>query len=188
MATKTPIKTTPQAVGAAEAAALLGMHWVMPGRLAERGLLTVSVSGVSASVDDPERRYAIYDSAECDANFEEYEDRVAARGGKSERRPRSWLHMRPVVLKHLAGAAPVDFSDALTLSEAAALLGVHYTLVPRMLRAGKIAGRVAWNPRGRGESRVWIVSRASCLANVREVKALEAAGKKPGLPRRKLAK
>jgi hypothetical protein len=77
------------------------------------------------------------------------------------------------------------FDDAITLGEASALLGVHHTLVPRMLREQKIVGRVAWNPRGKSTSRVWIVSRKSCLANVKEIKALEAAGKKPGRVRKR---
>lgn len=177
----------PQAVGAAEAAAIMGVHWVMPRRMVEKGVLTAHIATESVNVDEPERFYAIYDSAECDANYREYEEKVAARGGKSDRRPRGMLHVRPDVIKHLATVkTPVDFDDAITLGEAANLLCVHHTLVPRMLRDGRIVGRIVWNPRGRTGSRVWIVSRKSCLANVKEVKALEASGKKRGRPRAKL--
>lgn len=177
----------PQAVGVAEAAALMGLHHVMPKRMAEKGVLTAHIATQSANVDEPERFYAIYDSEECVANFVEYDEKVSARGGKSDRRPRGWLHLRPDIIKHLRSVeTPIAFDDAITLGEASALLGVHHTLVPRMLREGKLAGRVAWNPRGKSTSRVWIVSRKSCLANVKEIKALEAAGKKRGRLREKL--
>ena len=173
-----------QAVGAAEAAALMGVHFVMPARMASKGLLSAHIAAASANVDEPERHYALYDSAECDANYREYEEKVAARGGRNDRRPRAWLHLRPDVLKHLRSVqTPIAFDDAVTLGEASKILRVHHTLVPRMLRDGKIVGRVAWNPRGKSGSRVWIVSRRSCLDNVREIKALESAGKKKGRKR-----
>lgn len=187
MATKAKDKVIPQAVGAAEAAALMGLHWVMPRRMHEKGVLSAHVVQESANVDEPERHYAIYDAGECDENYREYEEKVAARGGKNDRRPRGWMHLRPVVVQHLNGVkTPIDFDDAITLGQAAGILGVHHTLVPRMLRDGKIIGRVVWNSRGKGGPRVWIVSRKSCLANVKEIKALEAAGKKPGRLRKKL--
>ena len=177
----------PQAVGVAEAAALMGLHHVMPKRMAEKGVLTAHIATQSANVDEPERFYALYDSEECVENFKEYEEKVSSRGGKSDRRPRGWLHLRPDIIAHLRSVeTPIAFDDAITLGEASALLGVHHTLVPRMLREEKIVGRVAWNPRGKSTSRVWIVSRKSCLANVKEIKALEAAGKKRGRLRTKL--
>lgn len=177
----------PQAVGPAEAAALMGVHWVMPRRMYEKGLLSAHIVTESANVDEPERCYALYDSEECDKNFAEYEEKVAARGGKNDRRPRANLHHRPDVVRHLRGVKnTIDFDDAITLGQAAKVLGVHHTLVPRLLRSGRLVGRIAWNPRGAGASRVWIISRRSCLDNVREVKAAEAAGKKRGRPRTKL--
>lgn len=178
---------TPQAVGATEAAALMGLHYVMPRRMHEKGLLSAHIATESANVDEPERLYAIFDSAECDANYREYEEKIEARGGKSDRRPRGQLHLRPIIVEHLRGVKhPIAFDDAITLGQAAKILCVHHTLVPRMLRDGKIVGRIAWNPRGKTAPRVWIVSRKSCLANVKEIKALEAAGKKRGRPRSKL--
>lgn len=179
----------PQAVSAAEAAAIMGVHFVMPKRMAEKGLLSAHVATESANVDEPERFYALYDSEECDGNYREYDEKVAARGGKNDRRPRAWLHHRLPVVAHLKGVkTPIAFEDAVTLGEAAAILGVHHTLVPRMLRDGKIVGRVAWSPRSKGGPRLWIVSRRSCLANVKEIKAAEAAGTKRGRPRQKLKK
>lgn len=191
MATKTRIKkeVEPQAVCATEAAALMGVHFVMPRRMHEKGLLSAHVVTESANVDEPERHYSIYDSAECDKNYLEYEERVDARGGRNDRRPRAWVHLRPEVIRHLRTVAtPIAFDDAITLGQASRILCVHHTLVPRMLREGKIVGRVVWNNRSRGASRVWIVSRKSCLANLKEIKALEAAGKKPGRQRKRQSK
>jgi hypothetical protein len=183
---KTKTAVVPQAVGASEAAAIMGIHYVMPRRMAERGLLSCHTQTTSANTDDPERFYSLYDAGECDANYREYEEKVDARGGKNDRRPRSNLHLRPDVLRHLRSVkTPIAFDDGITLGEAAEILGVHHTLVPRLLRSGKIVGRVPWNHRGKS-ARVWIVSRKSCLANVREIKAAEAAGTKRGRPRAKL--
>lgn len=177
----------PQAVSATEAAALMGVHYVMPRRMHERGLLSAHVVTESANVDDPERHYSIYDSAECEANYRDYEEKTAARGGKSDRRPRSNLDLRPKVVKHLqAVQSPIAFDDAVTLGQAAGILGVHHTLVPRLLRDGRLVGRICWNHRGKGAPRFWIVSRRSCLENVKAVKAQEAAGTKRGRPREKL--
>lgn len=187
MARKKDDKVVPQAVGSFEAAAIMGLHWVMPRRMAEKGVISSQISTEPANTDEPERFYAIYDAEECDQNYREYNEKVEARGGKSDRRPRGWLHLRPEVVEHLRGVeTPIAFDDAVTLGQAANILGVHHTLVPRMLREGKLVGRIAWNPRGKSTARVWIVSRKSCLANVKEIKALEAAGKKRGRPREKL--
>lgn len=173
-----------QAVGAAEAAAIMGVHYVMPRRMAEKGLIAANVVTESCNVDDPVRHYSFYDAAECDRNYREYEEKVDARGGMNDRRPRSNLHLRPEVLRHLRGVkTPIEFDDAITLGQAAAILHVHHTLVPRYLRDGRILGRVMWSHRGKSGPRTWIVSRKSCLANVREVRAAEAAGTKRGRPR-----
>lgn len=179
----------PQAVSSSEAAAIMGVHYVMPKRMHEKGLLSAHIVTESANVADPDRLYAIYDSEECEANYREYDKKIMDRGGKSDRRPRTSLHLRPEVLRHLAAVKnPIDFDDAVTLGQAAGILGVHHTLVPRLLREGRLVGRVAWNHRGKGASRLWIVSRRSCLENVRQTKALEAAGKKRGRPRERLAR
>lgn len=176
----------PQAVGASEAAAIMGVHYVMPKRMAEKGLLSTHVATESANVDSPERFYALYDAAECEANYREYEEKVEARGGKNDRRPRTNLHLRPDVLRHLRGVkTPIEFDDAITLGEAASILRCHHTLVPRLLRSGEVVGRIAWNNRAKSESRVWIVSRKSCLSNLKLTRAAEAAGTKRGRKRAK---
>lgn len=184
---KTKAEIVPQAVSASEAAAIMGVNHVMPRRMHEKGLLSAHIVTESTNVDDPERHYAIYDSAEAEANYQEYDEKVTARGGMNDRRPRSNLHLRPDVVRHLRGVkTPIAFDDAITLGQASKILGVHHTLVPRLLRSGKVVGRIAWSARGRTGPRFWIVSRKSCLQNVREVKAAEAAGTKRGRVRTRL--
>jgi hypothetical protein len=177
-----------QAVGSAEAAGIMGIHWTQPRRMVEKGQLTAHFMAESLYSDDPTRTYAIYDGAECEANYQDYDERFRAAGGKTERRPRSWLHTRPDALRHLkAVKTPIAFDDAIGMAEAAKILCVHQTLIPRLIASGKIVGRKPWNPRGRTGSKVFILSRKSCRENLKEMRALEAAGKKPGRPRRKVS-
>lgn len=162
----------------------MGLHFSIPSKLAARGRIAAYQPPESAWSDDPTRSYAIYDGHECDLDYREYEDKLASRGGKSDRRPRAWCHLRPEVLKRLKAVdTPIAFDDAIGTAEAAKILGVHVTFVPRMVMAGKIVGRRPWNPRS-PQSKLWIISRKSCVANV---KAVKAAGKKPGRPRAKLS-
>ena len=177
-----------QAVGSAEAAGIMGIHWTVPARMVEKGQLTSHIATGSLYSDDPSRTYAIYDGAECEANYQDYDERFRAAGGKTERRPRSWLHTRPDALRHLkAVKTPIAFADAIGMAEAAKILCVHQTLIPRLIASGKVVGRKPWNPRGKTGSKVFIISRRSCQENVKEMRALEAAGKKPGRPRRKVS-
>ena len=177
-----------QAVGSAEAAAILGVHWTMPRRMVEKGLLTAHFLQESLYSDDPTRTFAIYDGGECEGNYQDYDERYRAAGGKTDRRPRSWLHTRPDVLQHLkAVKTPIAFDDAIGMAEASKILCVHQTLIPRLIASGKVVGRKPWNPRGKTGSKVFIISRKSCQANLKEMRALEAAGKKPGRTRRKVS-
>lgn len=184
---KPPAGHVRQAVGSYEAASLMGVHFSIPQKLAARGRLSAHAPAMSAWSAAPSRSYAIYDGEECDRDYHEYEAKVAARGGKSERRPRGWLHLRADVLRHLKSVkTPIAFDDAISTAEAAKILNVHVTFVPRMVEGGKIVGRRPWNPRSKA-SKVWIISRKSCLANVRLVKAQVAAGGRVGRPRRKMS-
>lgn len=166
----------------------MGLHFSIPQKMAARGRLSCHAPPVSAWSASPTRSYAIYDGAECDRDFREYDAKIAARGGKSDRRPRAWLHLRPEVLRRLkAVKKPIAFDDAISTAEAAKLLGVHVTFVPRLVEAGKIVGRTPWNSRSTSGPRVWIISRKSCLANVRSVKAAIAEGTRTGRPRKTLS-
>jgi len=171
-----------QAVGAYEAACLMGVHFTVPRRMVDKGILTGHIPNAASG---RERVVAIFDVRECEKNFAEYEERVAALGGKSDRRPRGWLHLRPDAIARLTSVETrVPFSDAMTLDEAASEMGVHPTLVARLLRERRLAGRVCWTRRG-GGGRLWIVSRNSVRENIRTVKSLEAAGKKRGVRRQR---
>lgn len=172
-----------QAVGSAEAAAILGVHFTQPRKMVEKGQLSAYQPPLSLYSADPSRSYAIYDGGECEDNYQEYDAEYRARGGKTVRRPRAWLRTRPDALRHLkAVKTPIPFADAIGMAEAAQILQVHESLIPRLVASGKVVGRKPWNPRGSG-GRIYILSRASCNANVREMKAREAAGKKPGRKR-----
>jgi len=179
-----------QALGSYEAASLMGVHFGQPQKLIAKGVLTARTITTSAYSDDPVRLISIYDGAECEANYQEYEEKCASRGGKTERRPRAWLHLRPEAVRRLkAEKVTIAFDDAITLAEAADILGVHISLIPRLVGAGKIVGRRPWNPRGvRTGARNWIVSRRSCLEHAKATKAQEAAGTKVGRPRAKKSK
>lgn len=172
-----------QAVGSAEAAAILGVHFTQPRKMVEKGQLTAYKPPLSLYSADPSRSYAIYDGGECEENFQGYDEEYRARGGKTLRRPRAWVHTRPDALRHLkAVKTPIAFADAIGMAEAAQILQVHESLIPRLVASGKVVGRKPWNPRA-GGGKIYILSRESCRANVREMKAREAAGKKPGRKR-----
>jgi hypothetical protein len=174
-----------QALGSYEAAALMGLHYGQPSKLLQKGVLTARTVTQSAYSDEPTRYISIYDGAECEANYQDYEEKTAARGGKTERRPRSWLHLRPEAVRRLKAVKhPIAFDDAITLHEASQILGVHISLLPRLIASGKITGRRPWNPRGlRTGERNWIVSRRSCLEHAKRTRAAEADGTKRGRPR-----
>jgi hypothetical protein len=177
-----------QAVGSAEAAAIMGVHFTVPKRMHEKGILTAHTVTGSLYTDDPSRTYAIYDGAECEADYQAYDEKFRASGGKTERRPRSWVHTRPDALRHLkAVKEPIAFADAIGMAEAAKILCVHQSLIPRLVAQGKVVGRKPWNPRGKTGSKIFIISRQSCQANLKEMRALETAGKKPGRTRRKVS-
>ena len=173
-----------QAIGSWEAACILGVHWTQPGAMAKKGVLTCRTLRSPVS-DGDSRVFAIYSSRECQRDWEDYAERQRS----LRRRPRAHADMRPAGLRHIKGIEhPIRFSDAIGVGEAAEILGVHWTFPPRMVRAGKIIGRLIHNGRaGKTQDRLWIFSRESCEANAAEAKRLAHAGKKIGRPRAKLA-
>lgn len=173
------------ALGAAEAAAVMGVHWTQAGVMARKGLLTTRV------LRPPEktagiREIAVYSLAEAEADFQAYLDlREAGKAG----RPRVHLDEREEMLRHLRGIEnPVLFGDAVGVADAAEIMGVHWTFPPRMAVKGDIVGRVLRSGRpDSGRDRLWIFSRSSCERNAAQAKRLQAAGKKPGRPRKSYA-
>lgn len=172
-----------QAVGTQEAAGLMGVHFSAAVRMYDKGW----IGGREMKGRGAQRRYIVFDGAECDANYREYEEKVASRGGKSDRRPRAWLHTRAPALRFLGAVeTPIEFADAINVLEAAEILGVHQSMVPRLAAAGDIVGRLTMGRKGLGgATRVWLLSRKSCLENAKSVRAAEANGTKVGRPRRK---
>ena len=165
-----------EAIGAYEAAGVLGVHFTRPGKLADQGVLS---SRVIAANDG--RSFSVYSARECDENFLEYEER---RGLGKAGRPRTAADGRGEALRRLAAKKKpcIDFGDAIGVGEAAKILGVFWTLVPRLAKDGKIVGRILWSERA-DRSRLWIFSRSSVEARASEVKRQEDAGTKVGRPR-----
>jgi hypothetical protein len=172
-----------QAVGAHEAAAIMGLHWSLPARMVSKGWLSASeLEGAGQGL----RSFVVYDGSECDKNYREYDAHVAARGGKHDRRPRAWLHLRqPMIAKLAAIAEPIAFGDAIGVLEAASILGVHPSFVPRLIKAGDIVGR-RLHSRDQTTTRhraVYICSRTSCIENAKIVRQKQHEGAKVGRPR-----
>lgn len=174
-----PAGAVRQAVGSHEAAGLLGVHHTVVGKMVQRGWLSAHLLDAAHSAAAT-KRYAIYDGGECDRNFREYEE------DGHLGRPRAWTHMRPRVLKHLAGVQkPISFDDAIGPAEASRILNVHPSFLARLAAAGEIIGRRPWSPSAStGLAMSWFYSRSSCLANARKVRQMQAAGEKVGRPRK----
>jgi len=166
-----------EAVGAVEAAGILAMHFTKPKRLAEAGVLSSRAVGGQDG-----REFLVYSAAECDENYRDYARNRRESGGVG--RPRTAETARTEALRRLAekGRTRIAFGDAVGVEEAAKILGVYWTLVPRLAREGKIVGRILWSDRA-GRSRLWIFSRESCEARGAEVKRQEDSGTKIGRPR-----
>jgi len=179
-----PAPETKQAVGTYEAAAIMGVHFATPVKMVAKGLLTAQVMDQVYSAAGA-RRQSIFDGQECERDYLDYEDRKADPSDPVGRRPRSYLDLRPAVLKALrAVQTPIPFGDAIGVAEAAKILSVHPSFIGRMVAKGDIVGRMAWGQRRASTvGRQFILSRRSCLANVAKVRALQSAGGKVGRPR-----
>jgi hypothetical protein len=170
------------AVSSWEAACLLGVHWTRPAVMAREGLLTSRALRSASDDENSSRTYAIYSGRECDENYEEYEQLMA---GPIRRRPRAHVDDRPQILRQLERLKhKIEFGDAVGAVEAAEIMGVHWSWPPRMARRGVIIGRIMHNGRATsGSDRLWIFSRASCVANLAAAKRMAASGNKFGRPR-----
>ena len=166
-----------EAVGTFEAAALLGGHFTKPARMLQKG--EISARHI---VGDDARKFMIYSRRECDENFAAYES------SRKSGRPRTRVDDRPLAQKKLdaKGAVKIEYGDAIGASEAAKILGVWKTMVPRLAKSGKIVGRLLWSERS-GDPRLWIFSRVSVEQRAAAVRRAEDAGEKRGRPRKKKA-
>lgn len=172
------------AIGNWEAACVLGVHWVTVARMVEKGMIEARELA-SASGD---RVFRVYSLADCEENFAEYEEICRKNGGHSPKAPRTMAHMRHEALERLHNKpVQVGFHDAIGSTEAAEILGVHYSFVAKLAADGRIDGRVLWSGRpDSGGSRLWVFSRKSCVKNRESVTALERAGLKVGRRRSSL--
>lgn len=167
-----------EAIGAYEAACVMGLHWVRPKRLADDGVLACRViGGVSG------KAVAVYSLRQAEQNWREYEELL--RSGQFEGRPRAYAHMRSAVLRVLGekGRPQIAFEDAIDVEEASKILRVYHTRVPRLIADGRLVARKLWSDRSNA-SRLWIVSKESAKKLSRELDKAEAAGTKPGRLRR----
>lgn len=167
-----------EALGTYEAACLMGVHWTRPRRMADAGLISAHKIASNGGVE-----FAVYSSRECEENFQDYQEEAKNKSGAG--RPRTALHLRADAIKALGGKdrPRIKFDDAIGVAEAAKILGVFWTRVIRIVEEGHIVGRVLWSKRG-GDSRLWVLSRKSCIEWAKEIRRLEAAGAKRGRPRK----
>lgn len=180
-----PERCTNQAVGAFEAAAILGVHFSTPAKMLNKGILRAHVLDQVYAAGGT-RRQMIFDGRECEEDYLAYEARMADPNDPIGRRPRSYLDLRPQVLRRLrAVETPIAFDDAIGVAEAAKILSVHPSFISRLVKGGEIVGRVAWGQRrATTVGRQYILSRRSCLENVAQARAVQAAGGKVGRPRK----
>lgn len=172
------------AIGTWEASCVLGVHWTTVARMDQKGM----ISGRDLRSTAEGRVFRVYSLAECEDNYAEYEEVCRRNGGHSPRHPRTMAHMRHEVLERLQNEpAKIALKDAVSGIEAAEILGVCHSFVPRLVAAGEIEGRVLWSGRpDSGGSRLWIYSRKSCDRNREVTAALQSSGGKVGRPRSSL--
>lgn len=180
--TKKRITMQDLALGSYEAACIIGAHWTQPGRLAKAGRLVYRPLESGWGIEG-RNEFFLYSLADCDENYRDYIAAMEAGGVRGRPRGQEYMELREPMLARLAAVEPILYDDAIGTAEAARILGVHITLIGRMIRSGKIRGRIAINDR-KGRSSVYIVSRRSCEENRAVVMASEAAGTKTGRKRK----
>lgn len=165
------------AIGSYEAAGLLGVREQTPGKMAQRGELTVKM--MASARQKIGLGNVAYSSAECERNFAQYVE--TRRDGKYRGLPRKYLHRRPETIKMLKEEEiQIEFSDACSAAEAMQIMRLKSTSqVTRLLRSGEIIGRRPQNKRAGGE-KIWIISRQSCEERKKRIIAEEKSGTKPG--------
>lgn len=184
--TKAPLKAAKLpdiALGSYEAAAITGTQWSRPARLAKAGKLIYRPleSGWS---EDRKSEVFLYSLHDCVENYEDYIASTAKGRPPGKPRAEECLAQHEPMMRRLREVEPILYDDAIGTAEAAAILGVHITMVNRLIRAGTIKARVPYNDRY--PDRIggnYIVSRRSCEENRAKYSALESAGKKTGTKR-----
>ncbi len=167
-----------------EAAAILGVHVTHLKKMVGRAeIIARPFKSVYAPAGS--RRFTkVYSLEDCQRNFFEYEAAVASNTFGVGRK-REHLQYRADVIDMLAKCSPqIHYSDAIGIGEAARLMQVHASYVPRLIERGAIAARKPWNSRSKSPPRSYIVSRVSCEKHLRVILLQQHLGKKPGVPRK----
>lgn len=171
------------ALGSWEAACITGTQWSRPAKLAKEGKLVYRPLESGWSLDK-RNEFFLYSLRDCDQNYHDYLEAVASGTLRGRRRSDDCLAQRGPMLARLRDVEQILYDDAIGTAEAATILGIHITMVNRMVREGKLRARKAFNDRhGEGKGSVYIVSRRACEENRQKYAALEAAGAKTGLKR-----
>lgn len=171
------IKQLPNAaIGAEEAAGIMGVHYTQPGKRVSKGLLSCRYVTCNEAED---RAFAVYSLRECDEDFHDYEETYKAGKG----RPRTKLENRDFVLKKLLDDKNlIEYDDAISVAEAADILGMVRSGVQYLLAQQKIVARKVWGERS-AKANFWIVSKKSCEQRASHINNLEKQGRKQGRPR-----
>jgi hypothetical protein len=171
------------AIGSYEAACVTGTQWSRPARMAKSGKLVYQPLESGWSLEK-KNEFFLYSLKDCNENYREYVEAVATGKLPGRRRSEDCLAQREPMLARLREVEQILYDDAIGTSEAATILGLHITMVNRMVREGKLRARKAYNDRhGEGKGSVYILSRRACEENRQKFAALEAAGTKTGMKR-----
>ena len=161
-----------EAISAQEAAAIMGVHFTRPARMASAGLIeTVDILvGISISGD---RLSKVYSRLQAEENYEEY---ILSLKRRVRRRPREYLDERSEVFEYLAaeGRPKIALHDAIGTAEAGKILSVSTSWVSSLALENQIIGRVSWS--GRAVNRTWIISKASCIENRLSIERKKLSG------------
>lgn len=171
------------ALGSWEAACITGTQWSRPAKLAKEGKLVYRPLESGWSLDH-RNEFFLYSLKDCDDNYHDYLEAVAAGPLPGRRRSEECIALREPMLARLRDVEQILYDDAIGTADAATILGVHITMVNRMVREGKLRARRAFNDRhGEGKGSVYIISRRACEENRQKYAALEASGTKTGSKR-----
>ena len=171
------------AIGSWESACITGSQWSRPAKLAKAGKLVYRPLESGWSLEK-KNEFFLYSLRDCEENYRDYLAAVATGSLPGRRRSEECIALREPMLARLREVEPILYDDAIGTSEAATILGIHITMVNRMVRDGKLRARKAFNDRhGEGKGSVYIVSRRSCEENRQKYTAMEASGTKTGSKR-----
>jgi len=171
------------AIGSWEAACITGTQWSRPAKLAKAGKLVYRPLESGWSLDK-KNEFFLYSLHDCEQNYRDYVADVATGTLPGRRRSEECIAQREPMLSRLRDVEQILYDDAIGTSEAATILGVHITMINRMVRDGKLRARKAFNDRhGDGKGSVYILSRRACEENRQKFAMLEAAGTKTGMKR-----